>query len=67
MRIPFAFLSAIVLIVQIEDFSFQGINPERDPPISGDGETPGSFSAARKLVGFPARDSAQFLGVFDFL
>jgi hypothetical protein len=62
-----AFLSVVVLIVQIEDFSFRGVNPERDPPVPGDAETPGPFSAAGKLVRFPTRDVAEFLDVLNFL
>jgi hypothetical protein len=33
----------VILIMQVEDFSFGLVDFKGDPPVTGDGETPGSI------------------------
>ncbi len=49
----------VILIIQVKDFSFGLVDFERDPPITGDGETPDSFAVAGELVRVPNRDMPQ--------
>jgi hypothetical protein len=57
----------VVLKIQIEDFSFPLVDPERDSPVAGDGQTPCTLAVAGELEGFPARDVTEFLGFFHLL
>ena len=57
----------VILIIQVEDFLLGLVDPERDPPVAGDGEAPCSLAVASELMRFPARDVAEFLGVFHLL
>ena len=57
----------VILVIQVEDFSFGLVDSERDPPGAGDGEAPCSLAVASKLMRFPARDVAELLGVFHLL
>ena len=57
----------VVFIVQIEDFSLGLVDPERDPPVAGDGEAPCSLAVASELMRFPARHVPDLLGVFHLL
>jgi len=57
----------IILIIQVEDFPFGLVDPERDPPIAGDAEAPAPLAVASELMGFPTRDVTEFLGVFHLL
>ena len=57
----------VILIIQVENFSFGLVDSERDPPIVGNGEAPCSLAVAGKLMRFPARDVAELLGVFHLL
>ena len=57
----------VILIIQVEDFSFGLVDFERDPPVAGDGEALCSLAVAGKLMRFPARDVAELLGVFHLL
>ena len=43
----------VIFIVQVEDFSLGLVDPERDPPVTGDGEAPCSLAVASELMGFP--------------
>ena len=57
----------VILIIQVEDFSFGPVDSERDPPIACDGETPCSLAVDSKLMPFPVRYIVELLGVFHFL
>ena len=63
----FYFLSMVISIIQVEDFSFGLVASERDPPVSGDREAPDPFAITRKLMRAPTRDIAEFLDIFHFL
>jgi len=43
----------VIFIVQVEDFSLALVDPERDPPVAGDGEAPCSLAVASELMDFP--------------
>ena len=43
----------VILIIQVEDFSFGLVDSERDPPVAGNGEAPCSLAVAGKLMRFP--------------
>ena len=43
----------VILIIQVEDFSFGLVDSERDPPVTGDGEAPCSLAVASKLMSLP--------------
>jgi hypothetical protein len=49
----------VILIIQVKDFSFGLVDFERDPPITGDAETPDTFTVAGELVRVPDRDIAE--------
>src|SRR4030042_2516658 len=57
----------IILIIQVEDFSFGLVDLERDPPVAGNGEAPGPLAVAGELMGVPTGEVAELLGVFHFL
>ncbi len=57
----------VIFIVQVEDFSLALVDPERDPPVAGDGEAPCSLAVDSELMGFPGRDVAELPGVFHLL
>jgi len=57
----------VILIIQVDDFSFGLVDSERDPPLAGDGEAPGPLAVAGERVRFPARDVAELLGGFHLL
>jgi len=57
----------VIFIIQVEDFSLGLVDPERDPAVAGDGEAPCSLAVASELMGFPARDVAEFPGIFHLL
>ena len=57
----------IILIIQIEDFSFGLVNFEGDPPVAGNGETPCSLAVTSELMRFPTRDVTELLRGFPFL
>ena len=57
----------VIFIIQVEDFSLGLVDPERDPPVAGDGEAPCSLAIAGELMRFPARDVAEFTGVCHLL
>ncbi len=57
----------VILIIQVEDFSFGLVDSERDALVAGDSEAPCSLAVAGELMRFPARDVAEFLGVFHLL
>ena len=57
----------VISVVQIKDFSLSLVDPERDPPIFGDGEAPCPFAIACELMCLPARDVAELLCVFHLL
>ena len=57
----------VILIIQVEDFSFGLVDSKRDPPVAGDGKAPCSLAVTGKLMRFPARDVAEFLGAFHLL
>jgi hypothetical protein len=40
----------VVFIVQVEDFSPGLVDPERDPPVAGDGKAPCSLAVAIELT-----------------
>jgi len=51
----------IILIIQVEDFPFDLVDPERDPPIAGDAEAPAPLAVAGELMGFPTRDVTELV------
>lgn len=57
----------VVLIIEVKNFFFALVDPECDPPIPGDGQAPYTLAVAGERMGFPARDVAEFLGVFHLL
>jgi len=57
----------IIFIIQVEDFSSGLVDPERNPPVAGDGEAPGPLAVPGELMGIPTRDVAELLGVFHLL
>jgi len=54
--VPYAscdgFLSMIILIIQVEDFSFSLVDFERDPPVAGDGQAPAPLAVPGELMAF---------------
>ena len=60
-----AFRSVIVFIVDIQYLAV--LNLERQAPVARDVETPDSLAVSGELVGFPQRESTQFLRVLHVL
>jgi hypothetical protein len=52
------FLSVVILIIQVKDFSFDLVDFERDPPITSDSESPSSFALPGELVYVPVHPGA---------
>ena len=57
----------VILIIQVENFSFGLVDSKRDPPIASDRKAPASLAGARELVRIPSRHIAELLGIFHLL
>ena len=57
----------IIFIIQVENFSFGLVDFERDPPVAGHSEAPGSLAIAGELMRLPARYVAEFLSASHLL
>lgn len=57
----------VILVIQVEDFSFGLVDSEGDPPVAGDGEAPAFLAVAGELIGVPTWDVAELLGIFHLL
>jgi hypothetical protein len=44
----------VILIIQVEDFSFGLVDLERDSPVAGDGKAPSPLAVAVQPMGIPA-------------
>jgi len=57
----------VILVSQVENFSFGLVHLERDPPVAGDGKAPAPLAVAGQLMGVPTRNVTELLGVFHLL
>jgi hypothetical protein len=57
----------IIFKIEVENFAFRLVDPERDPPIAGDGEAPGSSPARGEPMSLPRRKCPKFFNVLHIL
>ena len=57
----------VILVIEVNYFSFASVDPECHPPIPGDREAPCALAIAGELMNFPARNVLELLRVFHLL
>ena len=57
----------VVLVIEVDDFSFSSVDSECHPPVSRDSEAPCALAVARELVNFPAWNVPELLDILHLL
>jgi hypothetical protein len=57
----------VILVIEVQNFSFGSVDPECQAPVARDREAPCSLAVASELVNSSARNTPKLPGVFHLL